>query len=130
MAYFDGIQVGDKVWSSEYGWGVVKYVFPPNQVQICVDFKMDECRFDYSGKRNADLSCFQSLFWDEIKITPPPKPKKKEKKRVEMTAKVYPGGRFLVGNKDRSFLIEGRGIDLDSAEGEIATATVQIEWEE
>lgn len=79
MSYFDGIKVGDRVWSIEYGWGFVKEL-KNTCYPIVVQFDSeDHQQFTMNGKFFTN-SPNQSLFWDEVKITPPPRPKVKEKK--------------------------------------------------
>lgn len=132
MAYFDGIQVEDKVWHFEYGWGEV-VASEGRDYPIRVKFKNDdEFTFTMSGKiYKGDIS--QSLFWDEIKITPPPKPKKKEKKTAECWANVYSFSDKYdvnIGGYSFSFWEEEKGADGFAGLSRIAKAKVQIEWEE
>lgn len=89
MSYFDGIQVGDRVWTFRIGWGTV-YNLDNTETPICVnlDDRVSSQHFTMNGKLHKEDIC-QSLFWDEIKITPPPRPKKKEKKMAECWANVY-----------------------------------------
>jgi hypothetical protein len=81
---FEGIMVGDKVWSIRYGWGTVyrikeneygrHYDFP-----IIVQFESTKfvINYNYDGYYNKKHAV-PDLYWDEVKITPPQKPKKKK----------------------------------------------------
>jgi len=73
MSYFSGVKIGDRVWSFEYGWGVV--------VDVCeklfsVDFgscdNMARINYTFDGKVGDQVN--QTLFWDEIKFILPSKP--------------------------------------------------------
>lgn len=74
MSYFDGIKVGDKVWSFEFGWGEVVNV--EDYIEVLFEsspesigyYDFDGVVVDNEGHRN------QTLFWDEIKFEIPEKP--------------------------------------------------------
>ena len=74
MSYFDGIKVGQKVWSFEYGWGKT------------IEIEKDYIRVEFLEKNiksrlyKFDGSLFhsqtnQTLFWDKIKFEIPKKQK-------------------------------------------------------
>lgn len=75
------LEVGDKVWCLLRGWLKFDGVF---RIGVCAYFPL---RFiDKNGEQVTYTQAFQNmagsnrtLYWDEIKITPPPKPKKKVK---------------------------------------------------
>ena len=76
---FKDAKVGDKVWSPIYGWGAVIDIVPfPNPLSV---------EFSESGISYYPLDGIvrgrQILFWDEIDMTPPLKPKR------EMTVDLY-----------------------------------------
>lgn len=73
---FENAKVGDKVWSIQCGWGRISEILPGGY-PITVEFNPFKCDgFTYCGKfRITDND--QSLFWDEVKIEAPVKPKKK-----------------------------------------------------
>ena len=84
MAYFDGIKVGDTVWSVEYGWGkVIELSNEYFEKRIKVSFEDAKAiqSYTYDGIRTlvAD-GAKQTLFWDEIEIEPPQRPKIELKK--------------------------------------------------
>lgn len=136
MAYFDGIQVGDEVWSFQDLWGVVISIDQYSR-PIRVNFGNDRVlSFSMDGKQCLE-DIGQTLYWDEIKITPPPKPKKKKKKTAECWANIYDGnekyqksGFLLMGRKFFFHAIKAQAIKLSADDKLIATAKVQIEWEE
>lgn len=79
---FSQAKIGDRVWSNRNGWGGVKEISKDDK-QIFVDFDNGcSCWFYFDGRyMNNDL--YPELFWDEIQITPPPKPKKMVKKELQ-----------------------------------------------
>lgn len=87
-AYFDGVKVGDKVWSIEYGWGVIHKVLNSNRVEyVRVDFPNNQTYNEYylNGKRNSLATTMQTLFWDEVKFEAPKKPEKWVTKKGEVS---------------------------------------------
>lgn len=77
--YFQGIKVGDRVWSVVFGWGEVKHI--DNFCGVTFDSTPTQLFwFCWSGHPDGDKAMLQTLFWDEVKITPPPKPKRMVKK--------------------------------------------------
>ena len=83
---FENAQVGDKVWSFFYGWGVIDKI-KASEYPICVDFDSDVAHYTFGGSLYKDDP--QSLFWDEIDMTPPPRPVRKVKVPVEVWANIY-----------------------------------------
>jgi len=96
---FEDAKVGDRVWSIVYGWGKIK------QADVDIvgpDFKL-EVEFLNSRDRNEShiyivytlegknglSDKYPTLFWDEVKITPPPKPKKEVE--VDIYMNIYKG---------------------------------------
>jgi len=88
---FENARVGDRVWSVEYGWGTVesvsKGVYP---VVVSFDCGID-VTYTFSGMPRS--SGLQTLFWDEVKIEAPPRPKRKSVKTVEVWMNLYPRGK-------------------------------------
>ena len=72
-AMFADVKVGDKVWDSRQGWGVVEALIPHSDYPICVDFVNTEDTYTLDGYYTED-DINPSLFWDEIEIKAPPKP--------------------------------------------------------
>ena len=86
--YMDGheIKVCSRLYHIVRGWGTVVRLWPDG---LRMEYDNRPCkyhdvhRFTADGKyehrsRGGALSCNRAFFWDEVKITPPPKPKKKE----------------------------------------------------
>lgn len=60
-------QLKDRVWSFDYGWGIVINLKHSNNYPICVKFKYYSTSYTKEGKlRTADLN--RSLFFQEIEI--------------------------------------------------------------
>lgn len=92
---FEKAKVGDRVWSIRHGWGTVTSNFfgrsNPYVLSILfLDRDGDERYIGYTvdGRENHNDE-FPSLFWDEVKITPPLRPKRKVKKVVEGWVNLY-----------------------------------------
>ena len=62
------VEVGDRVWSLEYGWGEVIKIYPEEKYPVLVRFEAQSLRIFF------DPSEVQTLFWQPVEITPPPKP--------------------------------------------------------
>ena len=88
---FENAKVGDRVWSVEFGWGVVvdkkKDVFYVNFTKRT--YTKENVFYSFDGKAFKIERSNQTLFWDEIKIVPPARPKRKVVKTVERWAVVY-----------------------------------------
>lgn len=87
---FRDAKPGQKVWCVLNGWGVIKSInkswgFPVRVYFEHIDY---EVGYTYDGKL-FDNNKNPCLFWDEIQITPPPKPKRKVKKTIEGWANIY-----------------------------------------
>jgi hypothetical protein len=86
---FENCRVGDIVWSITQGRGKIV-----NIQDICSDFPICVL-FDNGNSLTYTLGGLwqstelQSLFWDEVKITAPPKPKRMVKKVVEGWVNIY-----------------------------------------
>lgn len=74
---FETAKVGDKVWSFEFGWGVIEAIELHTIYPIKVIFEHTdnfyEDQYTHCGKALI-APPNQSLFWDEVKITAPRKP--------------------------------------------------------
>ena len=66
-------KVGNKVWDSRKGWGVVNELRYSSDYPILVDFADDYESYTLDGYYYKD-DVNPSLFWDEIVIEAPPKP--------------------------------------------------------
>ena len=76
MITLDGreLKVGDRLWSTAYGWVEVKQTEPD------LAFAIRTTLGSYSASGKYSTYGPRSLFWDEVKIDPPPPPKRKVKK--------------------------------------------------
>lgn len=90
---FSNVKINDEVFHLRYGKCVVSAV-PKKQHDYfnitCIDAigKFD-IRLTVTGRMNEfDLN--PCVFWDEVKIVPPPKPKRKVEKIVEGWINIYP----------------------------------------
>ena len=68
MSYFDGIKIGDKVWSSQFGWGKVRAISKDTQYFIDVLFADSAVVKDYNIDGKLSNIQLQTLFWNEFKI--------------------------------------------------------------
>ena len=74
MTTFEDAKVWDRVFDIRHGWGVVEYINKYEGLYpIQVRFKANTCAYAYDGKAYIE-HISQSLFWDEVIITPPEKP--------------------------------------------------------
>lgn len=84
---FSEVCSGDKVFHVMYGWGVVVAV---EKATFRVKFSNEiQDYFWFNGKTNQS-NYNPSIFWDEIIIIPPPKPKRKVEKIIEGWLNIYP----------------------------------------
>lgn len=74
---FKDAKVGDKVWSLLFGWGKVvrfgDYPYVKYPVEVEHDTGTNQW-YSTAGQRRDDQN--PTLFWNEVKIVPPPKPAK------------------------------------------------------
>lgn len=86
MAQFSNAKIGDKVWSTQHGWGKVHSLYI-NQISPCCKKLISGATFPlsvvfkngYSASftLNGELEEYYinpTLFWDEIRIVAPKKP--------------------------------------------------------
>jgi hypothetical protein len=87
---FENARVGDAVWSLEFGWGILKAV-KLNLGRLNVNFDNGEDEtYLFTGQTYTELK--QTLFWDEIPITAPPRPKRLVTKRIEVYVRISKDG--------------------------------------
>lgn len=93
---FENAKVGERVWSSRYGWGEIYNIFKDDHYPLEVIFIIEPNLFRTLSTRYTSLGkcCVTDLtpelFWDEIKIISPQKPKKKVIKTIELYANYHP----------------------------------------
>lgn len=86
---FSNAKVGDRIWNVVQGWGEVIQIDNDPIYPLGIQFEngiAEKFTLDGKGNRRDKYPC---LYWDEIKIIPPPKPKRKVKKTVEGWASIY-----------------------------------------
>lgn len=92
MAYFDGIKVGDRVYSIICGWTIVTEVDLNRVYPITTALKSGlSITYTLDGRYYLDDNAPQSLFWDVPQFTLPPRPKRLVKKQLEGWVNVYKG---------------------------------------
>jgi hypothetical protein len=88
MNDFSTAVVGDRVWDVVYGWGTVDKISGDNMFPLSVAFdKNDHITYMFTGNQTHDRP--QTLFWDEIPIIAPPRPKRMVTKTVEVWMNEY-----------------------------------------
>jgi hypothetical protein len=83
---FRDAKVGDRVWVFPIGLGEIIEI--DENMGICVQTSGFKSWYLFDGRFTVHDQ-YPTLFWDEIKIIPPPKPKRKVKKTVEGWANIY-----------------------------------------
>jgi hypothetical protein len=85
---FENARVGDAVWYEGLGWGEVSDIDEERKLPLVVEFEQGTIRFfSLNGVKQGDIN--QTLFWDEIPIIAPPRPKRMVTKTVEVWMNVY-----------------------------------------
>ena len=77
MPQFDDAKVGDKVWSVANGWGKITGVDNSDNYPIEVTYDNENWASYKSDGREFSSEPNPTLFWDEVKIVPPERPKEK-----------------------------------------------------
>ena len=73
MTTFEDAKVGDRVWCILYGWGTIANISSNIIRPLEVAFEHNNLFYMRNGKC-SEIDVNQSLFWDEVVITPPEKP--------------------------------------------------------
>ena len=98
---FENSKVGDRVWSIEWGWGNIKEIYDLElNKKMFVRFKTAGFNYFLNGKWIEDSN--QTLFWDEIKIVPPERPKRKVVKFVRRYGVYTKNGDVLNTFRDKA----------------------------
>ena len=71
---FETARIGDKVWSVERGWGVIRSLDGGEEYPIKVEFQNGRTPYYTLGGKRLTTQENQTLFWDEVKIVAPQKP--------------------------------------------------------
>lgn len=89
---FSAVKVNDRVFHVRYGWYVVRATPKTNnsyfEITVTDNLGNFTIKFTRTGRMDeSDLN--PSVFWDEIKIVPPSKPKRKVERAVEGWLNIY-----------------------------------------
>lgn len=117
---FRDAKVGDRVWSQRHGWGFIARRDNDLTYPLVCKFGDEKCTYSLEGKY-VTHDKFPSLFWDEIPIVAPPKPKRMVKKTGWVN---FYGVSHPCNNVHRT----REDADRERADGRIAC--IRIEWEE
>ena len=92
---FADVKVGDRVWSINHGWAQVGAIGEVIGFRVEFDSDITEQShkwYDHKGRGVHNPDVAPTLFWDEITITPPEKPKREVTHTIERWVNVYPSG--------------------------------------
>ena len=121
---FKDARVGDRVWSVSQGWGVIADI-NKSKYPVVVEFKESGTRrvFTYEGRWVATDS-YPTLFWDEVKIVPPPKPVRIVKKTAFINV-------YDVRDKPErlAYVLHETRKGADACASDARIACVQVEFE-
>lgn len=84
---FKNARVGDRVWSTKYGHGIITAINEESSYPIGVQFSNDYGSFTRSGY-NLGTDAYPELFWNEFKF-PKTDPPPKRLPDLQVDAKVY-----------------------------------------
>ena len=90
---FSNVKVGDKVFHILHGWGEVTMIdnerYTPKYFRVRFEGIAESLSFWKNG-RGTMCDKNPSVFWDEVKIFTPPKPKRIVEKTIEGWINIYP----------------------------------------
>lgn len=69
------VEIDDRVWDLLEGWGTVKALYPGTSHPIRVAFASGDLVYTEAGGSSPQGT--PRLYWQPVKITPPPKPERK-----------------------------------------------------
>lgn len=102
MAKFSNVQVGDRVWSSKYGAGYVKWIVESHKYPLRVMFYNNRYTFfTYDGYEDEN-DVYPTLFWNEFHI-PIDEEDKKPFNLVEFLKSNLQPTEFVLGNNNLYF---------------------------
>ena len=92
---FENGKIGDRVWDFLHGWGTI---YSKDERSVVVLFPgYGKRRFDIAG----DWDGVRRLFWDEVKIVAPPRPKRKVTNTAEAWMNIYNDGTSTVHTTEK-----------------------------
>lgn len=124
IPYFEGVWIGDKVYSITWGEGNVVAFTKDKDIDypIVVKFKLKEGLENFTIGGVYNRNCPQSLFWSRPEFKIPGKPKRKVKKIIEGYVNNYPDsiddGFYTVTRRVYSTKEEANTSRLDGRLGE------------
>ena len=125
---FRDAKVGDRVWWFPLGWSEI--IDTNKDMGILAKSPQGNvCWFLFNG-RLASNDIYPTIYWDEIQITPPPKPKRKVKKTIEGWANIYhlnPDGVTLLYMHNTKESAEKCNVKCEGVCAAPATLTYEIE---
>lgn len=86
---FENVKIGDRVWSINYGWGKISLVDKEEKTGFHVSFSNIHWAYDLAGTRLGNDDIAQTLFWNEVIITPPPRPMREVTHKVTRWVNIY-----------------------------------------
>lgn len=136
---FSKARVGDRVWSIRFGWGTIRKIDTNLNYPIRVHFDngngLDGYKYD---GRFGTGDQIPDLYWDEVKIVPPPQPKRIVNHKVVKYCNIYQRDRKsdlgvddLVGEDYVRGIIDNNAPVLDRVQssGRVAIAKVTFEFQ-
>ena len=126
MDDFSQVKVGDRLWfitASYRGWVVIGNINSASRNPLAIyDVRQDIYCGDFTFSGRCTEGGPQCLFWDEVHIIPPPKPKEKPKKIVTKTLEGYVN---VYPNHIGCYFYPTRKSAKDAATGDVI-ATVKV----
>lgn len=102
MAKFDNAKVGDRVWSSVYGWGKIVNIDDEELYPIVVHFSYESNRrYTYQGYYRISRA-YPELFWNEFHI-PNEEEDKKPFELLDFLKSKICKSKFIYGEKNYIF---------------------------
>lgn len=87
---FSNVKIGDTVWDSQRGSGIIKEVLIGSDKDYPIGVKIGcDCIYYTTKGYNRKTDINPALFWDVVEIVPPPKPKRKIEKIIEGWINIY-----------------------------------------
>lgn len=124
---FKNAKVGDRVWDIIHGWGCVTEYCDAMVSGIYVIFSIPKDSEDSSVTKifywfDGTVSRLyhqngcdtRTLFWDEIKIKPPPRPKEKVKKTIKAWVNIIADEGYFRGWRIEDAVYESRSNILNA----------------
>ena len=92
---FRNAQVGDRVWDVVLGHGSIEKIKGDSSSYPIVVLFDNDTREIYTVDGKVTMEYNRTLFWSEVQITPPPRPKRKKKVEIVRYANIYKNPRGM-----------------------------------